>query len=201
MSALIRVLQKCAPPWLHIRLGAVNHTYTKLKIVAPEAAKWPEALHLHEERYHGTGFEGNECQRLLENIDLLEDILSQFGKIEVGAPFVRVFRSFYKVNHIFSSSSVDVNALERQVKDFRQAWKESGMNLIPKVHIVFDHIVEFVKLRDAKNLYTVSEQSHESLHAEYAKTWKKYCVKETSNPNYKTNFLRSVLDFNGSHGF
>ena len=140
-------------------------------------------------------------EKLLKNTDLLEEILSQIGKLEVGAKYLSIFRMFQSVNDAFCCTVVDVSVLEIRVQKFKLLWKESGMSLIPKVHVICDHLLDFVKLHENMNMYQVSEQSHEALHAEFAKTWSKYAVKETSNPHYKDRLLRSVCDFNGSHAY
>ena len=100
----VRVLQVCPPPWLHIRLGVVNHTFQKMKNVIPEVQEWPRRLHLHEERYHGSGYEGNEVEKLLKNTDLLEEILSQIGKLEVGAKYLSIFHMFQSVSLLLHCS-------------------------------------------------------------------------------------------------
>ena len=110
--ARITVLEVCAIPWLHIRLGVVNHTLTKLEYEIPEAKEWPKSLHLHEERYHGTGYEGNEVQTLLSNVHRLENILREQDKLEAGKKFNRVFTAFQEFYHEYSKLKIDVSALE-----------------------------------------------------------------------------------------
>lgn len=195
----IRILEVCPIPWLHVRLGVGNHCFTKLCQMIPEAEEWPKVLHLHKESYHGSGFEGNEISKLLKNTQKLTDILQQCDKTNVGEKFVKVFHAFHTLNSAYSKERVDIQELDNSVKVFCTAWKEAGLSLIPKVHMIQDHLVDFVKLRDARHMYQVSEQSHEALHCEFDKTWNKYKVKEQSNPNYLPNLLKSVCDFNGTH--
>lgn len=197
----MKILDLCALPWLHIFLGVVNHAYKKLSHAVPEAKKWPISLHLHEENYHGSGFEGNECQTLLKRVDRLEEILKSHDKSNVGESFVKVFKSFHALNEAFSKTVISMSQLEELVIEFRNVWRASGMPLIPKVHMITDHLIHFVALKGSKNMYRYAEQAHETVHCEYDKTWVKYQVKNVSNPMYKDRFLRSVIDFNGSHAF
>ena len=181
-------------------LGVVNHALAKLQEAIPEASDWPASLHLHKEQYHGSGFEGNEVSTLLKNVDRLTLILQQCNREGEGQRFVAVFQRFYELNHVYSEPQVNLQNLHTKIDGFMKAWKDSGLNLIPKVHLIQAHLAEFVQLRGSRNMYIYSEQAHESLHAEYAKVWAKYCIKETSNPHYKDKLLRSVSDYNGSHG-
>lgn len=195
----IKIIQVCAISWLHVTIGIVNHSVSKLEDAVPEAREWPLVLHLHKESYHGSGYEGNECNKMLKNIPKLEEILRSYDKLAEGGRFVNVLKAFRDVKDIYSKDTVIVSALEEAVSRFKESWRNASLPLIPKAHLVFDHLVDFVILRDAKNMYQLSEQSHESLHHEFDLTWRKYAIKETSNPNYKEHLFRAVCDFNGSH--
>lgn len=194
-----KVIDVCALPWLHIRLGVVNHTVSKLFTAVPEAQAWPEALHLHHERYHGGGYEGNECEKLLKNVDQLERMLANLNKIEEGKRYLLVFQCFNELNMEYSKDFVHVPSLQEAVTKFENAWRACSMPAIPKVHLIVDHLVDFVNSRGSKHMRLYAEQAHETLHSEYLKTWDRYAVKEITCPTYATNLLRSVLDFNGLH--
>lgn len=161
----------------------------------PKTTSWPKQLHLHEERYHGSGFEGNECRKLLNNVDVLRKILKEEKQDMEGQKFLQVFQSFQNLTLEYSRNTVDISTLKRCVQGFRVAWKASGMSLTTKAHIVLDHLIPFVTSRGGKNMEVYAEQAHESLHSEYEKTWARYAVKETTNPMYSRRFLASVNDF------
>ena len=188
-----------AIPILHITLGVVNKTFAELEKKIPCAAEWPASLHLHKESYHGQGYEGNECSKMLSNTHLLYEILASSNALPQGMPFIRVFETYSSVNQLFHEDQVDIRDLEAAVFSFREAWKESQMSLTTKVHIVICHLVDFVKMKGGKNMRLYSAQSHESAHVEFMKTCQKYRVKESSNPNYKNQLFRAICDYNGSH--
>jgi hypothetical protein len=188
-----------AIPLLHILLGICNKTFSELVKSVPEANEWPKKLSLRRENYHGNVFEGNECSKLLKNTFILEDILINSKKYDAGKHFLFVFNSFKEVLNSLHESLVDVNCLKRKIEDFKIAWKGSGMSVTTKVHIVFEHLVDFVILKECKNIGRFCEQSHESAHAEFDKTWRKYIVKEISNKHFKDRLLKSVIDYNSSH--
>ena len=71
------VLSIVPPPALHIKLGIVNKLYAELYRVLPQLDEWPEALYIQKEQYHGQTFEGNECNKLLKNLDMLLRMLPE----------------------------------------------------------------------------------------------------------------------------
>ena len=59
---------------INLLLGVLNHLYKSLKNVWPKASQWPAALHIDEEPFHGEHFAGNQCYKLLNNLDLLQHL-------------------------------------------------------------------------------------------------------------------------------
>ena len=195
----VRVLDVCALPMLHVHIGIINKAYTELIKIIPEAEDWPRCLNLVREGYHSGSFEGNECRALLKNIDKLEKIIVASEHHDAGIKFISVFESFNRVITLVNEPVVDQIKLERAVMCFRHSWKESEMSLTPKVHLVFDHLIDFVKSKNGRNMSIYSEQSHESLHAKFDKVWAKYKIKDIQQKNYGSHLLRAVLDFNGNY--
>ena len=68
------ILELIPPMELHLLLGVVNHLYKSLKNVWPKASQWPAALYIDEEPFHGGHFAGNQCYKLLNNLDLLQHL-------------------------------------------------------------------------------------------------------------------------------
>lgn len=196
----IRVLEFCALPLLHILLGIVNRTYAEMIMKVPEVSQWPADLHLHIENYHGQAFEGNECKRLLENLPLLQDILTK-EQLEEISPLVQILETFQQINHYVHQEEVDMHLLHESICGFRDAWHESGMSLTTKAHMIIDHLEDFVRSWGGRHISRFSEQAHESTHAEFLKIWSKYRVKNIQHPQFKDRLLRATLDYNGSHGF
>jgi len=71
------VLNIVPPPALHIKLGIVNKLYSELLKLFPRLDEWPQSLYITKEKYHGHTFEGNECNRLLKNLDMLAKMLPE----------------------------------------------------------------------------------------------------------------------------
>lgn len=196
----IKVMQFCALPLLHILLGVVNRMFSEMSAKVSIVSEWPKALHLRQENYHGLGFEGNECKRLLESLPVLYDMMTS-DDIEVLRPYLRILESFKDVNHLVHEKEVDIRKLHDAIEEFGLAWKDSGVSLTTKVHLIIDHLEDFVRTWGGSRMELFSEQAHEAAHAEFQKIWSKYRVKEVSNPMFINRLHRAVLDFNGSHGF
>lgn len=177
----------------------MNHIISKLLKAIPAALEWLTSLHIHREKYHGSGYEGNECQKVLKNVDGLKDVLNKIKQAEEGHRYVLVFQNFNQLNTEFSKDLVQVQLLRDAVSKFENAWRACALPAIPKVHLIVDHLVDFVTSRGGKHMHLYAEQAHEALHCEYQMTWDRYVVKKISSPCYKTNLWRSVLDYNGHH--
>ena len=74
------VLEKCPPPALHLKLS-LNHILVELTKVWPPLLDWLKSLHIILEPYHGgSTLEGNECNKVLKNLDSLAEVIpSQFS--------------------------------------------------------------------------------------------------------------------------
>ena len=66
------VLAKCPPHALHLKLG-LNHLLVELSKVWPPVLDWLKRKHIALEPYQGgRTLEGNECSKVLKNLDSLE---------------------------------------------------------------------------------------------------------------------------------
>ena len=55
-------------------LGVVNHLFKALKDIWPKADDWPRLLHIQPQPHYEDHFAGNECHKLLKNIDLIQKL-------------------------------------------------------------------------------------------------------------------------------
>jgi hypothetical protein len=196
-----KVLNLVPIPMLHILLGIVNKTFNCLVKDFPVANEWPRTLSIHQEHYHGHSFEGNESKKLLDHVTVLEEILERNGVLEMSMAYVNVFKYFKTIlGTLYSPPPIDLEQLEKSIHQFRQAWKNTNMNLTCKAHIVIDHLLDFVRERADTSMAVFSEQSHEAAHCEFDKTWARYAIKEKSHPNFGKKLLKCILDFSAQHG-
>ena len=90
------ILDAIPPMELHLPLGVVNHLYKNLAIIWPECKTRPEALNIPLQLIHGGHFQGNNCQKLLKNVDILQE-KAEAAAAFAGFPFIDTFRKFEKV--------------------------------------------------------------------------------------------------------
>jgi hypothetical protein len=74
-------LEAVPPMELHLLLGLVNRLYDELdqrifRIDGISAQQWADTLSVRRSPYHGSQFNGNECERLLDGVDILRQMLS-----------------------------------------------------------------------------------------------------------------------------
>ena len=66
------ILYVIPPPPLHlVLLEPVNHIISHLKLEFPELVNILQNLHIQRSKYHGKNFEGNQCRKILNNINKL----------------------------------------------------------------------------------------------------------------------------------
>ena len=85
-----------------------------------------------------------------------------------------------------------------KIREFAKAFTKLGINVTPKVHAVIYHIADFCSL-SGRGLAPWSEQTVESLHHDFNKTWEKFFVKRIDNPLYGDHLLRAVKTYNSQH--
>ena len=79
--------------------------------------------------------------------------------------------------------------------DWVQLNFEFGIPIPNKVHIIFDHLEEFIE-RQKKPLGEFSEEVVEAAHQRLDQIWQWYIVKMVEKESDGTNFLACVNHFN-----
>ena len=129
------------PPELHLLLGPVNVLYDELTKVWPAVGEsWSEKLHIKREEYHRGQFNGNDCRKLLKNVQLLKDCCPEkYGK------FLEAFSGFNEV--VTACYGTDLAPdYKQKINHFKSTYRKLGISTTPKVHAVFYHIIEFCQL-------------------------------------------------------
>ena len=97
MNNTILILDVIPPMELHL-LGIVNHLFKILSDLWPGAKECPAELHIQLQQYYGGHFNGNDCHKLLKNIDILQRMAEKACAYEVFG-FIETPRHF-KERHI-----------------------------------------------------------------------------------------------------
>ena len=91
------------------------------------------------------------------------------------------------------------NGWQDDVADFCQAYRQLGISITTKVHIVKDHLMDFCE-KNRWGLAKFSEQSFEAVHADFAKFWERNQVKEKSSERYGQRLKQTVKEYyNSAH--
>lgn len=199
------VLEKCVIPELHVLQGFVNHLFWKglVPLLGREKALlWPQKLNLVATHYHGDSFEGNACRQLLKQADELQnpEIYNDVGVFKI-IPYIAAFKAMNKVvNCCFISGKVGPS-LDEYINELDIALKSiDNVSRTLKLHVILAHVKEGLKYIVNNNGYGfMSEQSGETVHHEFLKTWKRFKVHNIHDESYLLQFFRAVVEFSSLH--
>lgn len=186
------IIDLVPPPELHLLMGPFNHIYKNMKKIWPDVDNWASRFHVKEVGYHGGGFIGGDCNKLLKNVDTLEQMcpLSIF-------PYVKVLRKFRSVVEACYGHELSPT-MDYDISTFSMAYKELEISITPKLHIVFDHVPQYCKAKGS-GLGVYSEQAVESVHCKFRLFWARRKINSLSNPRYLSALHDSVVEFNSHH--
>ena len=83
--------------------------------------------------------------------------------------------------------------------EFEALHESFGLSLTPKVHLIFEHLVDFTKASGGKGLGEGSEQGLETSHSSFKKIWTNFWVKNKMSPMYLKQLKKAVLYYNFLH--
>ena len=156
------VLHIVPSPELHLMLGPVNTLFDEMSKVWPGSEEWLNGCHVKKSEYHGGQFEGNDCRKLLRNVDMLQELCPHEYH-----QFVDAFISFNDVVTLCYGRNL-LPQYKTSLSNFKDAHLKLNISLTLKVHAVFYHIEEFCSLKNM-GLAPWSEPTTESLHQEFKK--------------------------------
>lgn len=188
------IIDFIVPPELHLMLGVVNTIFNHmLKKFEKMSLKWADLCHVQRTIFRGTsGFDGNACKKLLANTALLRKICP----LEC-LKFVQAFVDFELVVQACFSIQLKHDYVDR-ISKFKASYEDLAIPITPKVHAVLFHIQDFCMKKEV-GLGYYSEQSMESVHYDFKKTWdNKYCI-QSNNPNYMEHIKKTLCEFNSLH--
>ena len=140
---------------------------------------------------HGSKeFNGENVVKLMNNADsLIAELpsdLKQFG---------RTLKKFNAVRLACFGQTLD-DDYQKKIDAFEAAFKKlpkDSMNQFPKFHVVINHVPQFCARYGPLGPY--SEQTFESVHYEFLKTWKRF-LRPKGTSDYAVQLKKAVVDFN-----
>lgn len=187
------ILDLIPPPELHIMLGISNKLLNKMneKWGSSNVSAFLARFHIQKDSHQGKQLNGNNCVRLLQHLDDLEKLIPRNLK-----PYVSALRDFDNVRKACFGMTLDPN-FKHYIKKFGDAFENLGLSKFPKLHVLVDHVPEFID-RKQKPLGFYSEQASESVHYDFQKTWEYFKV-NNSHPSFGSQLYRAVLKYNKKH--
>ena len=162
---------------LHLLLGIVNRFYDHVDDVLRRhgcsitAKDWSDKIAIRRPPLHGGEFNGADCKKLLERIDVLETMMENESLTEDGVKVLRAIEAFELVRQKCFRIKLQTD-YKIVIRNFESAYKELGISVTSKVHAVFDHIEQFLDQHDSDHgLGFYSEQASESAHHDFFSLW------------------------------
>ena len=208
------IIEMLAVPELHLLLGVVNKLMDEIEsqvFLSKSDGKefmdnFLKSAGVVRQAYQGgQHLEGNQCKRFLDKLDLLESQLQSKDSLVIvqGMPFVQALRAFKDVVEQCFKVNLDPD-YKTSISNFKKQYLDLEISVTPKVHIVFQHIIEFLDLvnRDTedmpKGLGYFSEQAFESVHSDMAIQWDKVKV-GMHHAEFGQRLKSFVISYNAKH--
>ena len=67
------------------------------------------------------------------------------------------------------------------------------------MHLLMDHITEYIHEAAPRGLGLFSEQASEAIHHDFLLKWKDVSVLDIRNPKYSPHLFRAVTTYNSQH--
>ena len=148
-----KILCYIPPPELHLLLGAVNTVYDKmLSECGSIVSEWALKCHANRKCTHGSrySFEGNDCNKLLNNIHLLDS-----GRTNLGiCKYIGFFKKLKLVVDECFGQKLDPQ-YKVYLKNLKQSFMDLEIPITPKLHIIFEHVSEFCEFNKLSNYETL----------------------------------------------
>ena len=129
------------PPPLHlIKLGPLNKVYGESRNRV-DLTEFEKKINVKREEYHSGEFEGNECTRIMKNLDMLEELVAE-EDCEL-LPFIENLRDLKSLDEVVNSEILPENFNE-VIHAFEDSYRELNekfqVSITNKVHIIFSHL-------------------------------------------------------------
>ncbi len=189
------VLDIIPPPELHLLLGAFNHLYDGLEEDWKGASEWTKKCNVQKVAWRGRDgkghFQGNECRKLLKNLDLLDGMTNLPQK-----KFVRALRALNKVVTGCFGEVLSQTYLS-DIEEFKTAFLDTQLSVTPKLHAIFTHVPQFCQ-KENHGLGLYSEQAGESAHHDFTVFWERYKVPH-QHQQFGERLAKAVVAYNSRH--
>lgn len=190
------------PPELHILMGVVDKFCTLLLCVWPPFENWLKTHYILMRGYHGVGLDGNNANRLMSLLDVLERDVTFAAAINI-LPIVNCLRKFLLIKSAVFGLELGID-ISVKIEDFKSSFFnlqlytkdifDYNLTVSWKIHILVCHILPFVEHNNT-SLGNYAEQCGEAVHHKFKKTWVNY-KRTIGHKNYAEKLKSAVVNFN-----
>ena len=190
------------PPELHIMIGVVDKLCTLLLCVWPAFENWLKKHYILMRGYHGVGFDGNNANRFLSLLDVLERDVTITAAINI-LPIIDCLRKFSLIKSAVFGLELGTD-ISVKIEDFKSSFFslqlytkdifDYNLTVSWKIHILVCHILPFVEHNNT-SLGNYAEQCGEAVHHKFKKTWVNY-KRTIGHKNYAEKLKSAVVNFN-----
>ena len=165
---------------LHIKLGIVNRISSEIEKRCPVYLPFCNPIGLVKDPYNNKDYSGRYCDKLLRNLDKLEEIVSKDL-----LPLVEALRAFNKVVHsCFGTDAHDnykeqINAFEKCSFDI---YMDFDVNFSTKAHIPIEHVPQVIQRTGKGSKFDIF--------------WQRFKVIDVESEKHGERLLECVVEFN-----
>ena len=189
-----------ALPELHLLLRVTNKMLHELERRDRGVFDaWMAQLGITRPKLHSGEFNGNMCRKILCNTDSLRCIIDGEEleeSISYLSRFVEALDAFNDIR-ISCFGAYLTDDIECKIHRFRECYLRLNVSVSTSVHIVFNHLIQFVKFYKS-SLGAFSEQAAESVHSDFLLLWQS-CKIDIRNENYPKYLHDAVVRYDGRH--
>ena len=155
---------------------------------------WLASKHIVLEPYHGgQTLEGNDCSKVLRNLDNLEEVLP--SKFSLFMATFRAFRDVVDSCFGFTLDPFYKQVLARFKSVYQKLQAEFNVSMPNKIHVIVVHVEEFCDLV-GRGLAEFSEQETENAHSAFDSLLDRYRVRDINSNIYHVQYFKAVMNFN-----
>ena len=165
------------------------------------AEHWAISSGAVQKNLHGGTFNGNGCSKLLSPASLQR--LQQLLPLGPVRDYLNCFQKLASVKSSCFHGKRLSGDYQVRIKEFKQAFLALQINMTPTVHILCEHVGDFVHTVEqsgekVQGLGAYSEQAFESMHSVVSKTMLRFPANQY-NDKFPGRLLRGVCYLNSCH--
>lgn len=187
-------------PGLHLMTGVTGRLVAEIEETLGDTGrnfvdKFLKEISVHRSEYHGLySFEGNQARKLLKKIGGLMDSARRLPRKTKSRikEIIGVMEAFDLV--VERCFGIHLNGdYEEAIRDFSVKYRALNIPVIPKVHLVEDHVVQSIQMKHPDlGMGAYTEQSFESCHHDFTVEWERTKV-DIDHPDVGPVLLDAVV--------